>query len=58
MFNKQANIIGLAHVDFNRTVESIVRFVSQIRYSEEEPLELVLKGARWNPTKIIMRYQL
>lgn len=46
VFNKQANIIGLAHVDFNRTVESIVSFVSQMRSSEEEPLELVLKGAK------------
>lgn len=46
VFNKQANIIGLAHVDFNRTVESIVSFVSQMRSSEEEPLELVLNGAK------------
>ncbi len=46
VFNKQANIIGLAHVDFNRSVESIVSFVSQMRSSEEESLEIVLSGAK------------
>ena len=46
VFNKKAQIIGLGHVDINRSVESIVSFISQMRSSKDESLEVLLSGGK------------